>query len=147
MSSAAAAYLPVVGPAPIRIEPRPKPPRLPLPLPAPMPLPESATVTNGVAVGLPSSPAASTNATETLKAVSPTPAPVELPQGDSAPSAPPGLATESGPPVLTPQMLVPFFEHRTVRPDGKETGVIAPLPFVPPRTRAGSSSRAVLRTD
>lgn len=147
VNPASGAYLPAVGPSPIRLQQRPKTARVPVPLPAPAPLPDSAAVTNSLAASLPSTPAANTNTVQTLKASSPSPSPTEPPPADSAGSLSPDWAGESATPMLTPQMLVPFFEHRTLRPDGKEIGIIAPLPFVPPRSPGGSSSRAVLRTD
>ena|GEM_PF-2716109 len=140
-----AAYLQVVGPSPIRIQLEAKLGQLPLPLPTPAPVPEPSGETNSAVLSLISNAVASSSGAVSWTARASPPEPVGRAELEQV--SPVESETEPGRPVVTPQMLVPFFEHRVVRQDGKETGLIAPLPFVPPRSSTGSSSRAVLRND
>jgi hypothetical protein len=140
-----AAYLPVVGPSPIRFQAPPKPPSLLLKqYPLPVPSPSVATHTP------PSTPetniAAASSSPETIAVKSP-PGPDEATSIPNEPGQLPALAEPANQSdVLTPQMLVPFFHQRNAGGKSSETGVYGPLIFAPPRPGPKPSSTATLKT-
>lgn len=146
-SGGVAAYLPVVGPSVIRFQKPPKPPQArlaqdPLPVPAPEIGTNQAAVTNHAAAVPVASP-------ESLTVKSPAPPPDDA-TATNEPSLTllPPLPSSTGS-AITPQMLVPFFYQKTpeAQSQGKETGVIGPLLFTPPRAGPKASSKATFKTE
>ena len=139
---AAAAYLPVVGPAPIRLQAPPKPPGL-LHKHVPLPVPASTSDTNAAPV-LPGTNAASISEgfqTITVKSPEPESATNVL---DALPAWPAAAAQAE---TLTPQMLVPFFYQQKTESGGKDVGVGGSLIFTPPQTRPKPVGKATLKTE
>ncbi len=124
MSSwASTAYLPAVGPAPLRFRPAFRPITNsvvpPPPVPAQPPVPPPAEKTGRITLPIPAAPApASVPAAEETDAVA------ERPPSDG---------------TVSPQMLLRFFNKST---NGVAAGGIAPLDFTPPRTAEPPSSKA-----
>lgn len=126
------AYLTKVGPVPLRFlsaEP-PATNFVRMPLPAPKPPP---AVT----------PAASEDATP-KKAAPPTP-PAAAPQAASPPApAEPTVAPPAADPMISPQMLMKFFNHST---NGSSSGILAPMDFAPPSSAKPASGSATYSTN
>jgi hypothetical protein len=122
-----AAYLPSVGPGPIRLKPKPKP-FLASVLHEPVPSAE----TNGVSISVATNLVKTTNSPETITVKSPLPlGGVAGFPGDPSQGLPPINGTPESP-TVTPQMLVPFFHQPPTDKGGAETQVVLPLIFAPP---------------
>ncbi len=155
-ATAAATYLPLIGPPALRFEtPRVEPiqsqPQLPPlePKPAPIPAPEVAAdvPAQGTPAPLPTSDGS--NAPGIKHPARPA---GEILEGPAEPTPGPRPSTPADPspgPVenLTPQMFMKFFTGRPgTNATGSSTTIFAPLPFIPPVPPAPPSSSATYQT-
>jgi hypothetical protein len=122
-----AAYLPSVGPTPIRLKPKPKP-FLALALPEPI----QSVETNVASISVGTNLVKTANFSETITVKSPLPLDgIAGGLGDPSQGLPPINGTSESPNV-TPQMLVPFFHQSPTDKGGAEAQVVLPLIFAPP---------------
>lgn len=140
-----AAYLPVIGPGPLRFQPAPAPVVLPLPAAVPVEVSVAPGVSGVVQPGageVQDDLGASSNAVVTTvksPALPGTGTETTGLDGLSMP-VPPGTANE----LITPQMLLHFFHQRFDDTNGSGTGgVVVPLRFVPPQPGSRPPSKAV----
>jgi hypothetical protein len=139
---ATAAYLPVVGPAPIRLQAPPKPPSL-LRKHLPLPVPASTVDTSAAPLLLGTNAADASESSETITVKSPAPESATNVLG-ALPAWPTAAAQTE---TLTPQMLVPFFYQQRPAPGGKDVGVAGSLIFSPPQTQLKPMGKATLKTE
>lgn len=133
-----AAYLPMIGPAPLRFQAPPHPPMAaPVPLvqdPIPEPEPDSTAA---------ASPAATNPPPAQLEAVvivakSPDPA--------DATNAPPAVLGPTDASLITPQMMMHFFQRKFGDTNGPNTDVVLPFVFTPPVPLSRPASKATFST-
>jgi hypothetical protein len=143
-----AAYLPRLGPTPLRYLPSPPATHQAFPpLPMPDDPPPSAQVADSTPPAISASPqkSAPTNAVaESVALLPPAISPPELAavtQGTNQP----GPAVVPPEPLLTPQMLLQCFYERFGATNGSRA-VLGPLLFVPPNPTPKSGSKATLTT-
>lgn len=136
--AAAPGYLPVVGPVPLRFRPAIQPEtnmvRIPLPPPnLPPPAPE-----------IPPAPPAATNtvAQKTPPAASPPAAPAPATVSSNQANAEGTFSPAE--PLISPQMLMRYFNKST---NGASGGIMAPVNFAPPAAVSPPSSTATYSTD
>jgi len=138
---AASGYLPAVGPVPLRFRPAAQPATnlvfIPLPPPdPPSPPPDASSAP-------PAPPAATNTEAKQTPPVIPPSSPGPTNTVASGPASPNDAASGSAP-LISPQMLLRYFNRAT---NGAAAGIIAPVDFAPPAPATPPSSTATYSTD
>lgn len=125
------AYLPTVGPVALRFRAPEQPATNLVRMPLPPPQPEPA-----ITLPPPDEPVAKKTA----------PPPAAAPQTTNQPAPPPEppVAPAVGDPMISPQMLLKYFNHST---NGPSSGIIAPMNFAPPADAKPASGSATYSTN
>jgi hypothetical protein len=138
---AAPGYLPVVGPVPLRYRPAAQPATNLVYIPLPPPDPPSTTP--DLPPAPPETAAVADTETKTTASAAPAPSTAQTNAVWGDPAGQNGASSASAP-LISPQMLLRFFNRPT---NGAAGGIIAPVDFAPPAPATPPSSTATYSTD
>ncbi|HEY2952442.1 MAG TPA: hypothetical protein VGK40_07665 [Verrucomicrobiae bacterium] len=133
-----AAYLPMIGPAPLRFQ---APPRVATASPpALIPDTDPETEPNSTAAALPSGTNATPAQLEPIVSVAKSPDPIDVT------NAPPAFTGPADANLITPQMMMHFFPRQLGDTNGVDTGLLLPFVFSPPVPASRTPSKATYST-
>lgn len=147
-----AAYLPVIGPGPLRFESLPEPvavaPAVPVAIPAePAPAAPTTNDSDAPLVPFPILAPPVPEANSQTNTVSSVPAPEASLNGtnNSTSALEPGWAKPQND-FISPQMMLHFFQRKFGETNAPETGVVVPVNFTPPSPGPRPASKATYVT-